>query len=124
MIAMKYIADVETSSRMVITLLLIWIGRTRGAEGLFLAAFCLIASWTSDILDGSLARLSKTHTSTWIGNHDLYFDMAAAIGLLTISLILRTALSICLAGSSFSGDLVFFQPLENCFKPRFMCGLL
>ena len=82
MIAMKYLADILTSSRIVITLLLIWNGWTRGAEGLFLATICLIASWASDILDGSLARLSKAHTSTWIGNHDLYFYMAAAIGLL------------------------------------------
>lgn len=82
MISMKFIADILTTSRLVITIILIWIGWTRGAECLYLASICLLVSWTSDVLDGSLARLNKTHKSTWIGNHDLYFDMAVSIGLL------------------------------------------
>lgn len=53
-----------------------------GAEGLPLAVTLLIFSWTSDSLDGPLARRSRRHSSTWIGCHDLEFDIAVSGGLL------------------------------------------
>ena len=79
--AMKYAADFLTASRLLIALCLGWLGWSRGIEGLQPATLLMISSWVSDVLDGSLARRSKASNS-WIGNHDLYFDMAAAIGLL------------------------------------------
>lgn len=79
---LKYLADFLTFSRIIITGLLAWIGFTQGSEGLQLAAILLLTSWLSDVLDGSLARRSCVGFSTWIGRHDLHFDMSVASGLL------------------------------------------
>jgi cardiolipin synthase len=82
MVLLKYLADFLTCSRILISGLLAWIGWSQGAYGLQLASILMLASWTSDVLDGSLARRSRMLYSTWIGNHDLYFDLAVAAGLL------------------------------------------
>jgi hypothetical protein len=47
-----------------------------------LATTLLVYSWSSDVLDGALARWDRSSIPTWIGKHDLYFDMAVAFGLL------------------------------------------
>jgi cardiolipin synthase len=82
MIALKYFADFLTFSRLFIAALLVWIGWSRGIGGLQIAAVLMMISWASDIFDGALARRSRVLFKTWIGDHDLYFDMLVAIGLL------------------------------------------
>lgn len=82
MVGMKYLADFLTLSRLFIFALLVWLGWSTGIEGIQIAAIFIIYSWTSDMLDGYLARRSRTDLKTWIGDHDLYFDMLAAVGLL------------------------------------------
>ena len=47
-----------------------------------MATTLLVYSWSSDVLDGALARWDRSSIPTWIGKHDLYFDMAVAFGLL------------------------------------------
>ena len=80
---MKYLADFLTGSRLLIAIILGWLGWTSGLDVWLIATSLVIYAWTSDVLDGALARRSKVDISTWIGNHDLYFDMAVATGLLT-----------------------------------------
>lgn len=41
-----------------------------------------IAAWTSDVLDGALARSSPVPRRSWIGEQDLIFDMVVAAALL------------------------------------------
>jgi len=82
MTLLKICADFLTFSRLFIAVYLSWLGWEKGEEGLVIAAILMIVSWTSDISDGCLARRSKASIKTWIGEHDLYFDMAVAVGLL------------------------------------------
>jgi len=97
MVLLKYLADFLTCSRILISGLLAWIGWSQGAAGLQIASILLLTSWTSDILDGSLARRSRVKYSTWIGDHDLYFDISVAVGLLvflTASNLINPSISI------------------------------
>ena len=82
MTLLKNCADFLTFSRLFIAAYLAWLGWGIGEDGLAIAAILMIASWASDIIDGYLARRSKVSIKTWIGEHDLYFDMAVAVGLL------------------------------------------
>ena len=97
MIAMKYFADFLTFSRLLLAACLAWLGWSRGADGLQLAALLMIVSWASDVIDGALAHRSRVSFRTWIGDHDLYFDMSVAVGLLifmTAAGYINTSLSI------------------------------
>ena len=97
MVLLKYLADFLTCSRILISGLLAWIGWSQGADGLQLASILMLTSWMSDVMDGSLARWSQVQYSTWIGNHDLYFDMSVAVGLLvflTASNLINPSISI------------------------------
>jgi phosphatidylserine synthase len=78
----KQIADLLTLFRGVLAVALVWVGLSQGSEGLSLAVAFLLLAWTSDSLDGPLARRSSRRSSTWIGYHDLQFDMAVSGGLL------------------------------------------
>ena len=82
MIVAKLVADLITWTRVVISLLLAWMGTALGAKALPVVVICMIANWTGDMLDGSLARRSKIRYTTWIGDHDLQVDMFVSIGLL------------------------------------------
>lgn len=81
MIVAKQVADLMTVLRGVIAFGMAWIGRTKGLEGFSTAAWLLMIAWTSDILDGALARRSRVRTQTWIGDHDLEFDILVSLGL-------------------------------------------
>lgn len=82
MLVAKQIADVITASRAIIAFIFVWLGVTQGELGHPLAVWLLIASWTTDILDGPLARYSRAPYQTWIGDLDLQVDMAVSAGLL------------------------------------------
>jgi len=78
----KRVADLITTLRGLLAVILAWLGRTRGRTGLSWAVWLLILSWTSDSLDGNLARRSRHRYATWIGDHDLEIDVAVSVGLL------------------------------------------
>jgi phosphatidylglycerophosphate synthase len=82
MLVAKQVADILTFLRVVLAFLLVWLGFTQGDIGLPLAAWLLVTSWTSDSLDGPLARRSRIRYQTWIGDHDIEIDMMVAGGLL------------------------------------------
>ena len=77
----KRLADFLTASRVLIALLLTWLGLAGARDSLALAGFLLLISWISDLFDGALARLSGTG-STWIGDHDLEADVTVSLGVL------------------------------------------
>ncbi|MGD2251770.1 MAG: hypothetical protein PVF70_02525 [Anaerolineales bacterium] len=79
MLVAKQVADAITVGRMVVIPLLIWVGATQGAAGLDLVTWILMPAWTGDILDGQLARRSRVKYTTWVGEHDLHFDMLICI---------------------------------------------
>jgi phosphatidylglycerophosphate synthase len=78
----KQLADLLTYARAVLSMILALLGFVEGARALPIAAWLMIVSWTSDSLDGPLARRSQVARQTWIGDHDLEVDMLAACGLL------------------------------------------
>lgn len=79
---MKYFADFLTLSRIMVAIMLGGLGFLYGKDGWYVVTLLLILSWTTDLLDGYLARRSAVSFTTWIGEHDLYFDMVVALGLL------------------------------------------
>ncbi|MFQ5398270.1 MAG: hypothetical protein ACE5E7_01595 [Anaerolineae bacterium] len=78
----KRVADLITTLRGLLAVILAWLGHTHGRMGLSWAVWLLILSWTGDSLDGSLARRSRHKYATWIGDHDLEIDVAVSGGLL------------------------------------------
>jgi cardiolipin synthase len=82
MLVAKQVADLLTFTRVVIGAMLVWLGLTQGTQGLPLAVLFLTLAWTSDALDGPVARRSRDFYHTWIGDHDLQVDMFVSAGLL------------------------------------------
>ncbi len=82
MIAAKQIADFISLFRLFIAFWLAWLGVSHGRAGLPVAAWLMIASWTSDVIDGPIARRSRKSYQTWLGDHDLEIDIAVSGGLL------------------------------------------
>jgi len=80
--SLNIIADFLTASRLLISILIGFLGWFRGVDGWLLASILLIIAWSTDILDGIFARRSGSPGKTWIGKHDLYFDMLVALSLL------------------------------------------
>lgn len=82
MLNAKQIADFVTLLRGTLGFGLVWLGLTEGAGGLQKAIFIMIIAWTGDAVDGKIARRSKNTHQTWIGEHDLQFDMAVSFSLM------------------------------------------
>jgi len=83
----KQIADLITVARGMLMFIFPWLALAQGADSLPWAVALLAADWTGDSLDGSLARRSRIQMQTWVGDHDLEFDMAVSLGLLAYMLI-------------------------------------
>lgn len=78
----KRVADLCTAARGPLALLLIWLGISRGKDGIQIAFLLLLAAATLDTMDGYFARISNSPHQTWIGEHDLVFDMGFSLALL------------------------------------------
>jgi phosphatidylglycerophosphate synthase len=78
----KRVADLFTIARGPLALVLIWLGVVRGKDGVQLAFALLLIAITLDTLDGYLARLSHYPYQTWIGAHDVAFDIGFSVALL------------------------------------------
>lgn len=78
----KRVADICTAARGPLAVALIWLGAFRGKDGIQLALLMLLAAATLDTLDGYFARLSPYARQTWVGSHDLVFDIAFSAALL------------------------------------------
>jgi hypothetical protein len=82
MLVAKQVADIITITRAIIGIIFLWLGLTQGVQGLPQAVLFLTLAWTSDALDGPVARRSREFYHTWIGDHDLEVDMFVSAGLL------------------------------------------
>lgn len=82
MLVMKQIADLLTMTRAILALLVAWLGLSHGPDVLMLVTWLVILAWTSDVLDGSLARRSRVQYHTWVGDHDLEVDVFFSAGVL------------------------------------------
>jgi phosphatidylglycerophosphate synthase len=78
----KFLADALTVSRLLLALVLVWLGETGSAGSLPSAISILVLAWVTDLLDGPLARRDPSPRQTWIGDHDLAVDVSVAVGAL------------------------------------------
>lgn len=78
----KRLADLFTIARGPLGLALVWLGIVRGEDAVLQAFALLLLAVTLDTLDGYLARLSRYPRQTWIGAHDVLFDMGFSVALL------------------------------------------
>jgi cardiolipin synthase len=76
----KTLADTLTAARFLLGLYLLWLGLNSGPKAMPTATLILLVAWSSDVLDGPLARRDLSHHQTWIGDHDLEADLIAALG--------------------------------------------
>ncbi len=78
----KRLADLFTIARGPLAVVLVWVGIVQGKDGVQLAFVLLLIAATLDSLDGYLARLSRCSQQTWIGAHDVTFDIGFSVALL------------------------------------------
>jgi cardiolipin synthase len=79
---MKFLADILTSLRLIVAAVLPASGLALGPDSYTMAGALVLVAWTTDLLDGPLARKSGRAGSTWIGRHDLMIDVILALSLL------------------------------------------
>lgn len=77
---MRVLADLMTVSRVFLAVCLAVLGFTRGGAALPTVALLLLLSWTTDLVDGPLARLDKDPQISWVGKHDAEADLSTSFG--------------------------------------------
>lgn len=82
MVVAKRAADMLSLCRMLVSVVFVWLGMVVGADSIEMVAWLLMAAWTADSLDGPLARRGPEALTTWVGDHDLLFDIVVSLGLL------------------------------------------
>jgi len=82
MLWQKRVADLLTFSRVFLALAVVWVAVQSGRDGIEVALALLIVAATFDTLDGYFARQSGAARQTWIGAHDLEFDVIFSTSLL------------------------------------------
>lgn len=125
---MAIVADFLTAFRFVIALVIIFLGFQFSETGFRLFIFALLAGWTTDIIDGKLARRSTTTTN--LGPYDFFFDvfmvLSSAVYLSLSGFIspnLLIAYIIVLAGSSIifrSSSIVMLLICPFTFLPFYL----
>lgn len=78
----KWVADLCTAARGPLAVAVVWLGIVRGDSSIRLALVLLLAAATLDTLDGYFARLRPYPHQTWVGSHDLAFDLGFSVALL------------------------------------------
>ena len=78
----RNLADLLTVSRVLLALVLVWLGICTGHRALPAAALIVVLSWFTDLLDGPLARRDATSPVTWVGRHDAEADLSTSLGVI------------------------------------------
>ncbi len=79
---MKRLADVLTFSRLIAGFVLVVMGLVWGRQALVPAVVLGLLAWSTDSVDGALARRDPNWRPTWVGEQDITFDAALALGIL------------------------------------------
>lgn len=82
MVWMKALADALTTTRLLLALVLVLFGLGVGTGSITDAGLVVLVAWTTDLLDGPLARRSGVSRQTWVGRNDLYIDISFGLALL------------------------------------------
>lgn len=82
--AMKKVADLLTASRFFLACLIVWTAWTQPPDAAIRTVVLLILlAWTTDVLDGPLARRAMGPGQTWVGSHDLELDLCVTLAMTT-----------------------------------------
>ncbi len=71
----KITADALTLTRIPLALLVVALAAIFGRDALGVGLVLILLGWTTDVLDGRLARIDPRGTRTAIGDADLYVDL-------------------------------------------------
>jgi len=71
----KAIADALTLSRLACVFLVLVCALTASRHLLPWVILLTLVGWTTDILDGRMARMDRKGAPTWVGDHDFAVDM-------------------------------------------------
>lgn len=72
---LKVIADALTVARSCIALLILLCALSAARGLLPLVILLVLAGWTTDVLDGRLARAGDAGRKTWVGDHEFLADL-------------------------------------------------
>jgi phosphatidylglycerophosphate synthase len=75
----KTVADLITTTRGLLGLVMILLGLTQGGRALPVIVLLMILCWTGDFVDGGIARRSRRPRRTYIGDHDVYVDLFVSL---------------------------------------------
>ncbi len=84
----KTVADILTATRLLLAIFILLLGLFVGREALGTVMMVLLLAWTTDILDGPLARRDTSGKSTWWDDKDFPIDALLVLALflyLTVS---------------------------------------
>lgn len=84
----KTVADILTATRLLLAIFILLLGLFVGREALGTVMMVQLLAWTTDILDGPLARRDTSGKSTWWDDKDFPID-----ALLVLALFLYLTLS-------------------------------
>lgn len=104
----KRVADGLTVSRVILAFMVLWVAVSLGTEGTEVALILLMVAATGDTLDGYFARSSRSKRQTWIGAHDVWFDILFSTSLLAFLIVLQVV-PLLLAGAHFLGWMWLFH---------------
>jgi cardiolipin synthase (CMP-forming) len=76
------VADLITLSRCILALSLLWIGLVEGRAVLVRDIWILVLAWSTDIVDGQIARSLNASDRSWVGRNDVYVDMFFSVAVL------------------------------------------
>jgi len=88
MLQAKTVADILTATRLLLAIFILLLGLFVGREALGTVMMVHLLAWTTDILDGRLARRDTSGKSTWWDDKDFPID-----ALLVLALFLYLTLS-------------------------------
>jgi len=84
----KTVADILTATRLLLAIFILLLGLFVGREALGTVMMVQLLAWTTDILDGPLARRDTSRKSTWWDDKDFPIDALLVLALflyLTVS---------------------------------------
>ncbi len=120
------LADALTVSRFFLSLLIIACALQGNARLLPLVILLVLAGWTTDVLDGNLARAAEPGRKTWVGDHEfladlclmysslLYFMSAGYLPFLPFFLYMLYAAAVAVIWMNMSYVMAVSAPVAAC----------
>ena len=104
---MRFWADLLTASRLILSAVILRLGFTAGAGALDTVTLCILLGWTTDTMDGHVARRDRSGRQTWLSRNDVTVDTIFVVsGLLYLALAGFVPWGLSLAYLSIGGLLL------------------